>query len=115
MENFDTIIDKARELSQMIEDSEIAVDYYESIKMMQKDANAQQLLSKLILLGKELNEAINSGEKDSLPGGAEAELLREEIGKNDLVKNYILAQKNYINLIKLVQERIKNPIEETHE
>ena len=115
MENFDIIIDKARELSQMIEDSEIANDYYESIKMMQKDAKAQQLLSKLILLGKELNEAINSGEKDSLPGGAEAELLRNEIGENDLVKNYILAQKNYITIIKLVQERIKKPIEESHE
>lgn len=115
MENFDTIIDKARELSQMIEDSEISNNYYESIKMMQQDSKAQQLLSRLILLGKELNDAINSGEKDSLPGGAEAELIREEIEKNDLVKNYILSQKNYVNLIKLVQERIKNPIEKNHE
>lgn len=115
MENFEIIIDKARELSKMIENSEISNNYFESIIMMQKDSKAQKLLSKLIVLGKELNEAINSGEKESLPGGAEAELLREEIGKNELVKNYILSQKNYVNLIKLVQERIKNPIEENHE
>jgi len=115
MENFDVIIDKARELSKCIEESEIAVDYYNSIKLMQKDANAQQLLSRLVLLGKELNEAINSGDEDSFPGGAEAELLREEIRENDLVKNFILAQKNYINLIQLVQDRIKNPIEGNHD
>ncbi|MFA5518560.1 MAG: YlbF family regulator [Spirochaetota bacterium] len=115
MENFDVIIDKARELSKCIEESEIAADYYKSIKLMQKDANAQQLLSRLVLHGKELNEAISSGDKDSFPGGAEAELLREEIEENALVKNFILAQKNYINLIKLVQDRIKNPIEESYD
>ncbi len=115
MGNFDVIIDKARELSKCIEESEIAVDYYNNIQLMQKDVNAQQLLSRLVLLGKELNEAINSGDEDSFPGGAEAELLREEIRENDLVKNFILAQKNYLNLIQMVQDRIKNPIEGNHD
>ncbi len=109
------IIAKARELSMCIEESDIAVDYYKNIQLMQKDANAQQLLSRLVLLGEELNEAINSGEKDSFLGGAEAELLREEVRGNELVKSFILAQKNYINLIKMVQDRIKNPIEVNHD
>lgn len=115
MNNIDIIIEKARELSQMMEKSDIALEYYESINKMQQDGKAQQLLSKLIMLGRELNEAIGSGDEGRVTAGAEAELLREEIEKNDLVKNYILAQKNYVNLIKLVQERIKNPVEKDHE
>lgn len=99
----------------MIEKSDIALEYFESINKMQQDVKAQQLLTKLISLGRELNEAISSGNEGEVTGGAEAELLRAEIEKNDLVKNYILAQKNYINLIKLVQERIKNPLEDSHE
>jgi len=112
MENFDRIIEKARDLSQMIENSDIAREYYDGIEMMQKDVKAQQLLSKLISFGRELNESIASGDASHTPGGAELELIREEIEKNDLVKNYILAQKNYVNLLKLVQEKIKNPVEE---
>ncbi len=116
MDNIEMIIEKARELSQMMEKSDIALEYYESINKMQQDAKAQQLLSKLISLGRELNEAISSGDDEGrVTGGAEAELLRTEIENNDLVKNYILAQKNYVNLIKLVQERIRNPLEKDHE
>ena len=116
MDNIEMIIEKARELSQMMEKSDIALEYYESINKMQQDAKAQQLLSKLISLGRELNEAISSGDDEGrVTGGAEAELLRTEIENNDLVKNYILAQKNYVNLIKLVQERIRNPLEKNHE
>ncbi len=112
MENFDRIIEKARDLSQMIESSDIAREYYDGIELMQKDVKAQQLLSKLISFGRELNDSITSGDASLSPGGAELELIREEIEKNDLVKNYILAQKNYVNLLKLVQEKIKNPVEE---
>ena len=110
MENIDRIIEKARELSGMIEKSEIAREYYEGIQLMQKDAKAQNLLAKLISLGRELNESISSGESSHTHGGAEIELIREEMENNELVKKYILAQKNYVNLLKLVQERIKNPV-----
>jgi len=112
MENFDRIIEKARELSQMIENSDIAREYYDGIELMQKNVKAQNLLSKLVSLGRELNESISSGDASLSPGGAEIQLLREEIEKDDLVKNYILAQKNYVNLLKLVQEKIKNPVDE---
>jgi len=115
MDNIELIIEKAKELSQMMEKSDIALDYYDCIAKMQQDSKAQQLLSRLISLGRELNEAISSGDEGRVTGGAEAELLREEIENNELVKNYILAQKNYMNLIKLVQDRIKNPIEKKHE
>jgi cell fate (sporulation/competence/biofilm development) regulator YlbF (YheA/YmcA/DUF963 family) len=115
MNNIEMIIEQARELSQMMEKSDIAHEYYESINKMQQDGKAQQLLSKLIILGRELNDAISAGDEGKVTGGAEAELLREEIENNDLVKNYILAQKNYVNLIKLVQERIKNPVEKANE
>ena len=110
MENFDRIIEKARELSGMIENSDIARESYEGIRLMQKDAKAQNLLSKLISFGRELNESISTGEGSKTHGGAEIELIREEIENNELVKKYILAQKNYVNLLKLVQEKIKNPV-----
>lgn len=107
MEDYSEIISMARELSRMIENHEITVRYKESIEKMKGDMKAQQLLSELVMIGRDLNENLTSGTR---PGVAELEVLKQEFDGNETVKNHILAQKEYLNLIKLVQERIKNPL-----
>jgi len=107
MEDYSKIIQTANELSQMIDSHEITVRYKESLEKMKNDVKAQELLAELVMMGRDLNENLTSGTR---PGAAEMEILKKEFEANETVKNHILAQKEYLNLIKLVQERIKNPV-----
>ncbi len=109
MENYDEIIAKAKELSELINNHEAAVQYRESLEKMQRDPVAQKLLSELILLGRDINESLSSGETSGKHGTAEMELLKQEFEKNETLKKHLLAQREYLNLINRVQEKIKNP------
>ena len=108
MEKYEFIINKARELALMIENHEITVRYRESVEKMKGDAVAQRLLSELIRIGSEINNLSGTGEELST-GRAELEILKDEFDNNKTVKDHILAQKEYLDLIKQVQEKIKNP------
>lgn len=109
MEDYSEIIEKARELAQMIENHDITIRYRESLEKMKGDAAAQRLLSELIRIGGELHNP-GTGDSGPLTGRAELEILKDEFEKNQTVKDHILNQKQYLNLIALVQERIKNPV-----
>jgi len=105
---YEHIIEKAKELASMIKNHEISLRYSDSLARMKQDAVAQKLLMELIRIGGELN---NSTDADTEPvmGRAESEILKNELYNNKLVKDHILIQKEYVNLIKTVQDRIKNP------
>lgn len=104
---YEFIVEKARELSRMIENHEITVRYRDSLEKMKNDVVAQRLLAELIRLGGELNK---SGESDDpIAGKAELEMLKTEFDNNKIVKDHILYQREYLDLIKMVQERIKDP------
>ncbi|HOP63505.1 MAG TPA: YlbF family regulator [Spirochaetota bacterium] len=111
MENYDEIIAKARELSELINNHEITRRYLDSLEKMKDDAGAQKLLSELVMMGRNINNSLTSGDSSERPGVAEMELLKAEFEKNETVKNHLLAQREYLNLISMVQERIKNPVE----
>ena len=108
MNKYDHIIEKAKELALMIKNHEISLRYRDSLVKMKQDATSQKLLMELIRIGGELN---NSTDADNEPimGRAESEILKNEFNNNKLVKDHILIQKEYVNLIKTVQDRIKNP------
>lgn len=108
MEKYDFIIEKAKELSRMIENHEITVRYRESLEKMKNDVAAQRILSELIRIGKELNDQTVTDSELST-GRAELEILKNEFDNNETVKNHILIQKDYLELIKKVQDKIKNP------
>jgi len=108
MENYEFIIEKARELARMIENHEITVRYRDSLEKMKSDAVAQRLLAELIRIGEEI-QTQSGTDAGSSAGRAELEILKDEFEKNKTVKDHILIQKEYLDLIKLVQERIKNP------
>ncbi len=111
MENYDKIIAKAVELSELINNHQVTVRYRESLEKMQRDPMAQKLLSELILLGRDINESLSSGEASEKHGAGEVELLKQEFEKNETVRNHILVQREYLNLVNSVQEKIKNPEE----
>jgi len=109
MEDYSEIINKARELAELIREHPITTRYRETSDRMKNDVSAQRLLEKLVMLGRDLNEQILKGEV-AKAGGAELELLKIEFEKNALVKEHLLAQKEYLDLLKNIQEHIKNPI-----
>jgi len=109
MENYDEIIAKAEELSELISNHEVTIRYRESLDKMKGDPVAQKILSELIILGRDINESLSSGGDSVKHGAAEMDLLKQEFEKNETVKNHIIAQREYLNLINRVQERIKNP------
>ena len=111
-ENHYEIIQKASELSELIKSHDISRQYDESLAKLSKDRAAQNLLEKLVLVGKKLNEKASKGENQTLGPSAESTLLNEQLEKNELVKSHILIQKQYLNMIHLTMEKIKNPVEE---
>ncbi len=108
MEKYEFIIEKARDLARMIENHEITVKYRDSLEKMKRDVAAQRLLAELIRIGGEINN-LEGTEAEISTGKAELEILKDEFDKNATVKDHILAQREYLDFIKIVQERIKNP------
>ena len=102
------IIEKATLLSKMINEHEITVKYNESLEKMKTDKKAQELLTKLVMLGRDINEKILNNESPVFEAQAERELLMKELEANPIVKEHILLEKEYISMITQIQEVIKN-------
>ena len=105
------IIDKANELSNLMKNHKITIDFMKSAEEIKQDRRTQTLLEKLVFEGEKLNEKINSGDDVILDNTYEIELLKAELEENEMAKNHIIIQKEYLNMINTVLERIKTPIE----
>ncbi len=103
-DNIAAIIKKAERLSELLENHEITLKYKQSLEVMKSDRKAQELLAKLVLLGREIN---GTGESTMSP--SERAHLTAEFEANPLVREHILNEKEYLKLVTNVQERIKNP------
>jgi len=103
-----TIIKKSKELSTLLQTSDIAKKYIESIEKMKSDSKSQKLMERLVVMGKELNDKLVKGE-DLASSSVEKKLLEDELKENLIVREHLSIQKEYLNLIQKVQEKIKNP------
>ncbi|MCP4132271.1 MAG: YlbF family regulator [bacterium] len=110
-EDYHVIIEKARELAELIEAHEITRKYRASIEEMSKDKKAQDFLAQLVLIGKNLNEKAARGEDPAMDSPSEKDMLQKELDSNELIRNHILSQKQYLNLIQMVMDKIKSPEE----
>ncbi len=104
------IIRKAKELSASIREHETTRRYNECLLRMNNDRKAQQLYSKLIHMGKELNDRLSAGGAIEEQNSSEREMMQHELEQNTLVKEYIQSQKEYLELLNKVIEKIKNPV-----
>lgn len=103
------IIGKARDLAGAIREHEITKRYNECRAGMSGDRKSRDLLSRLVALGQEINERIARGETVGPESSSEYEFMRQELESNQLVKDYIQSQKEYLDLLKSVIKRIKDP------
>jgi cell fate (sporulation/competence/biofilm development) regulator YlbF (YheA/YmcA/DUF963 family) len=108
-DQFSAIIEKARDLAASIRDHEISKRYAECRAGMNGDRKARDLHSRLVAMGREINERIARGETIGPESNSEHEFMRQELECNALVKDFIRSQKEYLDLLKSVIERIKNP------
>jgi cell fate (sporulation/competence/biofilm development) regulator YlbF (YheA/YmcA/DUF963 family) len=111
-EQYRAIINAARDLAGTIRDHEITARYTACRAGMNGNLKARDLHSRLIAMGREINERIARGETVGQAQSSEHELMRRELEENTLVKDYIQCQKMYLDLLKSVIERIKNPSSE---
>ena len=109
--NIEHILEKARELAALVKQHSITKRYEENLLMMREDEKSQQLLSKLITMGRELNEKASRGEEMELDNSVENRILREELEGNDLVKSFIRSQREYLEFTQKIISRIQNPEE----
>lgn len=109
MDDYSEIIQKAKELSDLINSHEITIKYKESLEKLQHDVQSQRLLGELVRIGKEVNESMNSPEADKTYGAAELDMLKKELDANQFLKDHLVIQRQYLDLISQVQKRIKNP------
>ncbi|MBN2160483.1 MAG: YlbF family regulator [Spirochaetes bacterium] len=103
-----TIIGKAQELSALIRNHDVTRRYNDCRTRIQKDRKARELYSRLVSKGREINTAIAEG-RQSEGQTSENELLQKELEETPLVKEYISSQREYLELLKKVIERIKAP------
>lgn len=107
-DDIQAIIGKAKELAALIRNNAATVRYNDCRERIHRDRTAQDLYSRLVAMGRELNAAIAEGRRsDSLT--SESDLLQKELERNPLVKEYISSQKEYLELLKKVIEKIKAP------
>lgn len=109
--DLEQVIVKAIELSHLIQKHPATVRFEEARELMQKDVKSQQLLDRLISLGKILNEKAIAGEEAFIEENEEMMELKIQLEKNSLVKSFISSQKEYLGLIHTLIEKINNPDE----
>ena len=112
MQDYSEIIQKARQLSDMINNHEITIKYRESLEKIRGDVNSQRLLSELVRIGREISENMNVPDGQKSFGKAELEMLQHELDSGIIVKEHLVIQRQYLDMIKQVQDRIKNPVDE---
>ena len=103
MNDIDDIKQKAYDLAENIAQHPIAIRYFSLLEQMDKDEEAQQLLTRLVDHGKKLNTMAEAGEIDIVNDPAAIE-LRNAITEKPLVKEFISAQNEYLGFIKEIME-----------
>jgi cell fate (sporulation/competence/biofilm development) regulator YlbF (YheA/YmcA/DUF963 family) len=103
------IIAAAKDLSRMLSEHPVALRYGENLSAMNRDAEARDLLDRLIRAGQKLNEMAQGGGDMRLERSEENERLCEELAGSGLVKEFIASQKAYLKLVQAIIEKIRNP------
>ena len=110
MSDKSVIVEKAQYLNTLIQKHSVYIRYMDALQKLVHDYKSQHLLEKLVIMGKEVNERLYSEGEHMGSNIAEQQVLKTELENNPLVKEFILAQKEHLNLLHKVIERIKYPV-----
>jgi cell fate (sporulation/competence/biofilm development) regulator YlbF (YheA/YmcA/DUF963 family) len=103
---YDSIIQKAGELSQLIVSHGITLRYRNALTLIKSDSSAQQIYERLVNLGKVLAEVKDSGKELGDDFVKENESLSVDLANHPIVKEFVEAQKSYFEMMAAVQKII---------
>lgn len=109
--NEENILDIAKELGTLINNREEVIEFNKVKEKFDNDKTAQHLFNELVIIGGQLSEKGAKGEAVKLEQSAEYKILEQKLSKNETVKEFISAQKKYLNLISSIQQAIREEIE----
>ncbi len=112
MNEKDSLLHQAEELSLLIKDTLIYREFTECRELLNRDQEATELVNRLVSLGKEISENMNLGEDSSQETLTELEDLKAGFNDNEIAHKYMESQKNYLGLLDEVIKRIINPEDE---
>lgn len=102
------IIRKAKALSEKIREHPVSRRYAECLALMERDPEARDVHSRLVALGEEISAGRDAGDGGS-PSPAEFKLISEKLDAAPLVKEFILSRREYLDMLKRVLDRIREP------
>ena len=103
------IIQKAGELAVLLQKHPVTIEYARKLEEMKGDSRSRELYDLLVAIGRELHGKYRKGESPRLEDTEQNRLLEEELRENRLVREFISAQKEYLNLVSRIRELIQNP------
>jgi cell fate (sporulation/competence/biofilm development) regulator YlbF (YheA/YmcA/DUF963 family) len=104
---FEDITAKADELGGIIAAHPRTRRYSSALEKMKGDPKAQETYARLVKLGKEIADIKESSKELTDEFIAENDRLRVELTENPIVTEFIESQKDYFELMKDVQDRIR--------
>ncbi len=106
------ILDKARELGEMIRDSEEMRRYLDAEIDVEKDDKAKQLMNEFKALQVEVVRASKEGKNKEFIDGLREKLMDKQkvLDSNEVIKNFFKTKHNVDRLVKNVNEVIKYAI-----
>jgi cell fate (sporulation/competence/biofilm development) regulator YlbF (YheA/YmcA/DUF963 family) len=106
---YEDIFESARDLGLLILEEPSVQRFREIADLLNEDERSVDLLNRLISIGKELREHPEATGEALSDMVEEFEWVKAELENNELVKNYITLQKEYVELLTAVLEKVKTP------
>lgn len=105
----------AEDLSKELQEHPFAKEFEKYQNIIKNDMVAQRLMQELVAMGESLSEKGHRGEPVTAEHNAENMLLQQRLEKNENVKAFINAQKQYLTLIKQVRKAYTTPLIQNHD
>jgi cell fate (sporulation/competence/biofilm development) regulator YlbF (YheA/YmcA/DUF963 family) len=105
-QSIEEILEKAREIGLLIQDTDTYRQYRQANLALERDGASCALLERYYELSRRLDERRSLGDIISDYEEQEAAALREEVNGNDRVMTFLLAQKAYADFLMLIQQEI---------
>ena len=105
--SFADIASRADDLGKLITEHPRTKRYAGALERMKGDSKAQEIYARLVKLGKEIAEIKEDTKELSEEFIAENDRLRVELTESPIVTEFIESQKDYFEMMKDVQDRIR--------
>lgn len=106
MHCMEEILIKADELGSLIRKTEIYLDFQRISDLLAADSDAAQLFKEFQYVSSSLKERQNRGDIIEKYEMDELKSLLDLMSVNDLIMQYVKAQKEYLNLLLKIQDEI---------